>query len=202
MTRFCVGLTITCVALTAGAAESTTPAPVSTPPAPQSPAEAYRAFVESIYTRPNLTDFAQKSDSLIDAGEKASEEGRPGRNVVSSDTAAGFHLDFAIIKSPEAILYYASISRNGEPLRYAEAATMMSLFCDRIGLPHPVDLREGEKPIFHAQWLIKPSDWKVLRKKMLEVRTANRAIDDIGQALELAVGREMDARAAAKKPLK
>lgn len=202
MIRFCIGLSITFVAATAWAAEPATPAAASPAPAAQTPAEAYRAFVESIYTRPNLTDFAQKSDALIDAGEKASEEGRPGRNVVSSDTNAGFHLEFAIIKSPEAILYYASISRNGEPLRYAEAATVMSLFCDRIGLPHPVDLREGEKPIFHAQWLINPKEWKALRKKMLEVRAANRAIADIGQALELAVGREMDARAAAKRPAK
>lgn len=167
-------------------------APVSAPSL--SPAEGYRVFAAQMVSPENLAEFVAKSDALIDQGEDT--QAGSGRNVVRTDTKNGFHLEFSVLTTSEAIMYYAVISRGGELLKYPEATTMLSLFCDRIGLTHPIHITEGERPIFYAQWLIKPKEWKSLRKKMLEVRKANRAEKDLIKALNVAVDREMTARAS------
>lgn len=165
---------------------------------PPAPGESYADVVSKIYTPENISDFMAKADALIDRGEAVEAEMGVGRNVVRADTKGGLHLEFALIRAPEAIMYYAAISRNGDLLKYPEATTMLALLGERAGLTHPIAITEGEKPVFYAQWLIKPTEWKALRKKMLEVRTTNRAIVDPVKALKLAIGREVDARAAAK----
>lgn len=160
--------------------------------------QEYSRFIAKLTKPESLIDFAEKADRLIDAGEKGQEGPGVGKNAVNTDTISGLHLEFAVIRTPEVILYYASLSRNGEFLRYSDAATMLAFFCDRIGLPHPVDVKEGEKPVFHAQWLLKPSEWKVMRKKMLEIRSQARAEKDIGKALRAAVDAEVASRIASK----
>ena len=64
-----------------------------------------------------------------------------------------------------------------------------------MGLPHPINVTEGDKPIFYAQWLIKPSTWKKMRKMMIKVRAENRAEKDPLRAFTAAVNRELEARA-------
>lgn len=181
-------------------AATLSPAEETQPAAPAlSPADEYRQFLAEITKPAALLEFAEKADEVIDGGEKADAAGVGTGNVVRADTKTGLHLECSIIRSPQVILYYASLSRRGEMLKYTDAATLFALFCNRAGLTHPIQIKEGEKPIFYAQWLIKPSDWKELRKKMLEVRAANRAETDIVKALKTAVGQEVAARAATKK---
>lgn len=186
--RACL-LALICVGITAFCASSAEE-PKSVPPA-----QSYDEFLKKMAAPENLKEFIAVSDKLVDAVE-AQQESVAAQGVLRVDTKIGLHLEFAIIQAPEAIMYYAALSRNGEPLRYQEAATLYSLFCDRAGLTHPVQITEGEKPVFYAQWLIKPKEWKDLRKKMLEVRTANRTITDPVKALQMGIGREVQARAA------
>ena len=95
-------------------------------------------------------------------------------------------------------MYYFVFSRNGQDLRYDDATRMIALFCDRVGLPHPVTVREGEKPVFTAQWLIKPSEWKAMSKMIQKTRVQNRAEKDPQQALKSAIMRELAARQTAR----
>jgi len=64
-------------------------------------------------------------------------------------------------------------------------------------LPHAAIQGNANKPIFYAQWLIKPSTWKALRKMMVKVRAENRSVKDPLKAFTLAVEREMAARSPA-----
>jgi hypothetical protein len=48
--------------------------------------------------------------------------------------------------------------------------------------------------VFYVQWLIKPKEWKAVRKMMLKVRASNRAEKDVSKAFMLAIDREMSAR--------
>lgn len=164
-------------------------------------AKAYGEFLSQLTKPENLIEFVEKTDRMIDEAEPSDKDkGNVGQTSSAADTRIGLHLEFAVIRTPEAILYYASLSRkNEEPLRYADAATLLAFVCDRAGLTHPVDIKEGEKPIFHAQWLLKPTEWKAMRKKMLEVRAYNRSQKDIGKAMRTAVNDEVSARMATKR---
>lgn len=183
------------------AAESTpasTAAPAPPPAAPPlTPAQEYQNFLQQMVSAENLTDLVMKMDTVIDEADSADHPSQSAHNAARADTRNGFHLEFSVIHSPEAILYYAGISRkNDEMLKYKEATMLFALFCDRVGLTHPFHVSEGEKPVFHAQWLIKPSEWKVFRKKMLEVRAANRAEKNVFTAMTTAVTAEVNARVA------
>lgn len=146
----------------------------------------------------NLTDLVAKMDSVIDEADNADGSSPQAQNASHAETRNGFLLEFSVIRAPEAILYYAGISRkNTELLKYKDATMLMALFCDRIGLTHPIHITEGEKPVFHAQWLIKPTDWKVMRKKMLEMRAASRAEKNLYTVMRSAVTQEVNARVAA-----
>jgi predicted transcriptional regulator len=113
-------------------------------------------------------------------------------------TKQGLRFDFSVtLIEKEAIIYYLTISRSDLEFKYSEAAKFAALFADRAGLPHPVNLSEGDKSIFYAQWLIKPSTWKSMHKMITKVRAANRAEKDPSKAFAIAIDREMEARAEA-----
>lgn len=175
-------------------ADKTAPAP----PPNLTPAEAYKTFVEQMVTAENLTDLVTKMDTMIDEIDPADGSSGVAQSATRADTANGLHLEFSIIRAPEAIMYHAGLSRkNEEMLKYREATIVFALLCDRVGLTHPIHITEGEKPVFHARWLIKPTEWKVMRKKMLEVRTASRAEKNLFTVTSAAVTQEVNARAAA-----
>lgn len=187
MKRFLSALVLLTAPTLLVAAETSTP-----PPAAPSPAQAYQAFVAQMSTPENLADSIARMDEMIDQGESSSA-------WVRADTRSGLHFDFCYTPSDMAVLYYIVISRKGgeAPLEYADAAKMAALFCDRAGLPHPVELTEGEKPAFAGRWLIKPSEWKAMKKKMLQVRAENRSEKNPTKAFEAALVRELKARGVA-----
>jgi hypothetical protein len=120
--------------------------------------------------------------------------------MVEGTTKQGLHFEFsATLIKKEAIIYYLTISRGGLELKYNDVAKFAALFADRAGLPHPVNLSEGDKFTFYAQWLIKPSTWKSMRKMMVKVRTENRAEKDPGKAFVIAIERELESRSAAAR---
>lgn len=175
-----------------------TAAPAETPGPKLTPAEAYKIFVEQMVTAENLTDLAAKMDTMIDEVDPADGSSGVAQSASHAETVNGLNLEFTVIRAPEAIMYHAGVSRkNHELLKYRDATIVFALMCDRIGLTHPIQITEGEKPVFHARWLIKPSEWKVLRKKMLEVRAKNRAEKNLFNAVTAAVTKEVNARAAA-----
>lgn len=184
-----------CILISATIMVTASPGQNLTPP---KEAQEYGEFLTKLGTPENLLDFAEKADRLIDAGEKAEEQAGAGENVVTAETKLGLLMEFAVIRTPQAVLYYASLSRKGQMFRYSDAATMIAFFCDRAGLPHPVNIKEGEKPVFHAQWLINPKEWKAMKKKMLEVRAQKRAIKNMGEAVSQAVNEEVSARFGTK----
>jgi|GEM_PF-5082777 len=180
----------------AGPAPAPAAAPVTKPAA--TPAEAYQAFLEQMVSPQNMTDLVAKMDAVIDEADNANGQGNPGQSVARADTRNGIHLEFSVVHAPEAILYYAGLWRKDyEPFKFQEATLVLALFCNRVGLTHPIHITEGEKPVFHAQWLIKPTEWKAMRKKMLEVRAANRAEKNLYTAMHQAVTEEVDARVTA-----
>ncbi len=150
----------------------------------QAPAagDAYQQFIDQLADRENLADCISKMDGLIDKVElhAASSQSAPGG--ISSDTQVGLHLAFYIMSNQQAIVYYLVISRNGQELSFSDATKLAALFGDRAGLPHPVIITEGEKPVFYAQWPIKHSDWKAMQAMMLKVRAENRSENDPHQA--------------------
>ncbi|HTQ32223.1 MAG TPA: hypothetical protein VMI53_13510 [Opitutaceae bacterium] len=175
---------------------ATTTAQVQSP-APPPAADDYAAFAAQMTSAANLDDCIARMDQLIDAGEQPPAS-RTGLNMVAADTKNGFHMEFCVVSTKSAIIYYLVFSRKGLDLTFSDATKMIALFCDRAGLPHPIIITEGEKPVFYAQWLIKPSDWKDLRKMMLKVRAENRAEKDPQKAFVTAVVRELNARQAAQ----
>ena len=181
-----------------GALPPATAAPAAAPAPSLTPAEAYQSFVQQLVTLENLVDLVAQMDTIIDQADNADGSSGLAQNAARADTKSGLHLEFSVIRAPEATMYYAGLSRkNDEMLKYKEATMIFALFCDRIGLTHPIHVTEGEKPVFHAQWLIKPTEWKALRKKILEVRAASRAEKNLFNAMTAAVTQEVNARVAA-----
>jgi len=173
-------------------------APQTTTVGPQPAKEDYAAFVESILTREAITECVSLLDRLIDEGEHGVVDDQPDPGMLEVATKQGLHFEFSAANiEKEAVIYYLTVSRGGKDLKYSEATEFAALFADRAGLPHPINITEGDKPIFYAQWLIKPSTWKSMHKMMVKVRTENRSIKDPVKAFGLAISHEMDARAGA-----
>jgi hypothetical protein len=167
------------------------------PPSPAAEKE-YRAFIAQLLTPENVADCIARMDAIIDEQEKTSAGNTQPAPAVGGDTKLGLHMEYTVMRTPEASMYYFVFSRNGQDLRYDDATRMIALFCDRVGLPHPVTVREGEKPVFTAQWLIKPSEWKAMSKMIQKTRVQNRAEKDPQQALKSAIMRELAARQTAR----
>jgi hypothetical protein len=168
--------------------------PEPAPPAAPITHDDYSQFVEQLGTPDNLTDCISTMDGLIDEGERLAA---PGPGGVSGDTKLGLHMGFYVMAGDQAVVYYLAISRHGLDFGLSEATELAALFGDRAGLPHPIIVTEGEKPIYYAQWYIKHSDWKSLKKKMLKARALNRSEKDPQKAWVIAVARELNARNAA-----
>jgi hypothetical protein len=167
-------------------------------PPTQAPAAGgtYQQFIDQLVTPENLTDCISKMDGLIDAAEHLSEVSESGSQGLDAETKIGLHLSFRIVRNDAAVVYYLVASRNGQELSFNDAAKIIALFCDRAGLPHPVAITEGEKPVFYAEWLIKHSDWKSMKKMMLKVRAENRSEKDPRKVFVIAIIRETNAREA------
>jgi hypothetical protein len=168
------------------------PSPVNPPPV----AEDYGKVVESLLTREAVADCIDRMDQLIDEGEHGLVDDLPHPGMIGITTKQGLHFEFSATNiQKEAIIYYLIISRNGKELKYSEATEFAALFADRAGLPHAINVREADKPIFYAQWAIEPSTWKAMHKMMIKVRTENRSVKDPLRAFTIAVEREQQARA-------
>jgi hypothetical protein len=173
----------------AGAAD-----PEAAPTQPPAAGVTYQQFIDQMVMPENLTDCISKMDGIIDAAEHMSEVSKGSSPGLDVETKIGLHLSFRIIKNEDAIIYYLVTSRNGQELSFNDAAKLIALFCDRAGLPHPVAITEGEKPVFYAEWLIQPSDWKSMKKMMAKVRAENRSEKNPQKAFALAIIRENNAR--------
>jgi hypothetical protein len=163
-------------------------------PAPAQPKENYDDFLAECRNMTNVVNCIQLMDRLVDEGEHGLVDDQPDPGMIDGTTKFGLHIEFSTTDVKEAIIYYLKISRDGKELRYDDATKFVALFTDRAGLPHPVEVTEGDHSIFYSQWLIKPSSWKSMHKKMAEVRQRNRAEKDPAKALILAVEREVEAR--------
>jgi hypothetical protein len=170
------------------------------PEAAQTPApvadDAYQKFLAQLVTPESLADCISKMDGLIDEDERlsAASEGSGSPRGLDAETKSGLHLAFCIFSGKQEVLYYLIISRNGEELSPVVATKLAALFCDRAGLPHPVTITEGEKPIFYVQWHIKHSDWHDLKEMMIKVRAENRSEKNPQKAFVTAIIREINAR--------
>jgi hypothetical protein len=153
--------------------------------------------MDQLVTPENLTECISRMDGLIDAEEHLSTISQGLPQGLEDETKLGLHLSFRIAGNKQAVIYYLVVSRNGQELTFAEGAELVALFCDRAGLPHPVAITEGEKPVFYAEWLIKHSDWKAMKKMMAKVRAENRSEKNPQKAFVLAINREIAARQAA-----
>jgi hypothetical protein len=154
------------------------------------PPATYAEFLNRLTTPSHLVELVKAMDHAVDQAE---EDG-----FGLGETSLGVQVELRQVHANEVIMYQAVVSRGGAELKYNDATKIMAFLCDRIGLTHPIDVREGEKPVFYGQWLIREKEWKALRKKMLEVRAANRAEPDLRKAFGLAIQREMAARQAAQ----
>ena len=178
------------------AASALAAAPQTTTEGPQAVKEDYGKFIESQMTREALAECIKFMDQMIDAGEHGVVDDQPDPGMLEFSTKQGLHFEFSATNvKKEAIIYYLTISRGGKELKYSEATQFAALFADRAGLTHPINVSEGDKPVFYAQWLIKPSTWKSMRKMMIKVRAYNRAEKDPFKVFSLAIANEMDARA-------
>ena len=190
----CLSLGSSLVQGEAGPVDSNPPAATAaTSEAPASPRTEYEQFIQDLVRPQSVADLVQVMARSVDEAEVAGEQGAPMHAL--GTTRGGLHFELQIVHAPEAILYHCTLNRGGKELNYADVARVMAFFADRAGLTHPVDIREGERPVFSSQWLIKPKEWKQVRKKMLEVRKANRAEKDLMKGFATAIRREMDARA-------
>jgi len=170
------------------------------PPPATEAAKVYQAFIAQLITAENVADCVAKMDALIDEQERASVGNTQPAQPVIADTKLGLHMEYTVIQSTEACMYYFIFSRKGqEELTFADATRMIALFGDRVGLPHPIIIREGEKPVFYAQWLIKPSEWKAMSKMIQKTRVQNRAEKDPQRALSNAILRELNARQSSRE---
>jgi hypothetical protein len=166
------------------------------PPAPAA-GNAYQQFIDQLVTPENLTDCISKMDGLIDEEEHLAAISQDIPQGLDAETKIGLHFSFRMAIGNEAVIYYLVVSRNGQELTFADGAKVVALFCDRAGLPHPVAITEGEKPVFYAEWLIKHSEWKAMKKMMAKVRTENRSEKNPQKAFVIAINREIAARQAA-----
>jgi hypothetical protein len=157
---------------------------------------AYQKFIEQLVTPESLADCISKMDALIDEAEQSSASSKASPRGIDAETKSGLHLAFCIFSNKQHVTYYLILSRNGEQLSLTAATKLAALFCDRAGLPHPVIITEGEKPIFYIQWNIKHSDWHDMQEMMLKVRAENRAEKNPQKAFIAAIDREMAAREA------
>ena len=165
-------------------------------PTPTEPADDYNAFIKQCMKRECIAECIALMDRLITAGEHGLVDKEPDQGMVEGTTSFGLHIEFSAGDLKEAVIYYLRVSRGGKPLQYSDAVSFVALFTDRAGLPHPVEVVEGDRSLFYAQWLIKPSSWKSMHKMINKVRAENRSITDPERALVVAVGREREARAA------
>ncbi|HWZ94490.1 MAG TPA: hypothetical protein VNW30_04780 [Opitutaceae bacterium] len=171
--------------------------PESPPPPAPAAGSTHQQFMDQLVTPENLTECISRMDGLIDAEEHLSTISQGLPQGLEDETKLGLHLSFRIAGNKQAVIYYLVVSRNGQELTFAEGAELVALFCDRAGLPHPVAITEGEKPVFYAEWLIKHSDWKAMKKMMAKVRAENRSEKNPQKAFVLAINREIAARQAA-----
>lgn len=163
----------------------------------------YQEFIAAAIRPENVADCVQVMDRVIDQAEAEEVKGAPV--IAKGETSLGLQFEFRRLESKEAVAHRLVFSRGGDPMPFADAVKFIALFADRAGLLHPVDVREGERPIFYAQWLIKATEWKTIRPKMMALRAANRAEKDLAKAFTIAVTREVDAREAfhsAGRPIK
>jgi len=178
------------------AAAALVAAPQTTTIGPPQVTEDYGKVIEGLMTREAIGETIGLMDHLIDEGEHGVVDDQPHPGLIEAVTKQGLHIEFsATFFKKEAVIYYLTISRGGKDLKYSEATEFAALFADRAGLPHPINVIEGDKPVFYAQWLIKPSTWKSMRKMMVKVRAANRAEKDPFKAFSQAIGNETNARA-------
>ncbi len=178
------------------AAAAVVAAPQTTTEGPQPIKEDYNKFIENQMAPAAIDECIKLMDRLIDEGEHGVVDDQPKPGMLEIATKQGLHIEFSVTNiQKEAIIYYMTVSRNGKELKYSEATSFAALLADRAGLTHPITITEGDKPIFYAQWLIKPSDWKKMRKMMVKVRAANRSEKDPLRAFNSAIANEMDARA-------
>jgi hypothetical protein len=166
------------------------------PPAPDA-GSTHQQFMDQMVTPENLADCISRMDGLIDGEEHLSAISQGIPQGLEDETKLGLHLSFRIASNKQAVIYYLVVSRNGLDLSFTDAAKLDALFCDRAGLPHPVAITEGEKPVFYAEWLIKHSDWKSMKKMMAKVRAENRSEKDPQKAFVSAINREIAARETA-----
>lgn len=158
--------------------------------------ENYDDFIKQCVKKENVAECIALMDRLVAAGEHGLTDQEPDQGMVEANTSFGLRIEFSATDAKEAIIYYLRISRGGKPLRYADAINFVALFTDRAGLPHPIEVVEGDRSTFFAQWLIKPSSWKAMLKMMTKVRTENRSITDPEKAFLVAINREKEARSA------
>jgi hypothetical protein len=185
------------------AASSDPGAPASATASPRLKPTHYQEFITAAIRPENVAECVQVMDRVIDQAEAEEAKGAPV--LAKGETSLGLQFEFRRLESKEAVAHRLVFSRGGEPMPFSDAVKFIALFADRAGLLHPVDVREGERPIFYAQWLIKATEWKTIRPKMLALRTANRAEKDLAKAFTVAVTREVDAREAfhsAGRPIK
>lgn len=190
MKLFLFLLALSCVP--ACLADSAAPAAA---PAPDN----YPEFLAACAKRENVVECIALMDRLITAGEHGLVDKEPDLGMVDGTTRFGLRIEFSTTDIKEAIVYYLRISRAGKPLRYDDAAKFAALFTDRAGLPHPVNLTEGDRSTFCAEWLFKPSSWKAMHKMMDKVRAENRAETDPVKVFLGAVSREVEARYATQQ---
>jgi hypothetical protein len=158
---------------------------------------AYQQFIDQVVAPENLTDCIARMDSLIDEEEHLSAISQGATQGLDAETRLGVHMAFRIVNNKVVVVYYLVVSCNGHDLVFSDATKLIALFCDRAGLPHPVAVMEGEKPVFYAEWLIKRSDWKAMQKMMAKVRAENRSEKDPQKAFIAGINREITAREAA-----
>jgi hypothetical protein len=159
----------------------------------------YAEFLAKVVTPENVADLVATMDRLVDEGEHGLVDKQPDLGLVDATTKAGLRIEFSTTDAKQAIIYYLRISRGGAALHYDDATKFAALFTDRAGLPHPLDITEGDKSTFSVRWLIKPTEWKKFLKKMKSERTENRAEKNLGKVFIQAVEREVEARAATQR---
>jgi hypothetical protein len=164
----------------------------------QAPAtgNAYQKFIDQMVTPKNVADCIAKMDGIIDQSEQLAENFKGSPRGLNAETNIGLHLSLCIFSGKDAVLYYLTISRDGQELSPTEAIKLAALFCDRAGFPHPTPVTSGEKPIYYVQWNIKHSDWRDMKKMMDKVRAENRSEKDPQKAFATAIIREINAREA------
>jgi len=161
--------------------------------------KAYAEFLAQAVTPENVADLVAVMDRLVDEGEHGLVDKQPDQGLVEAVTKSGLRIEFSTTDIKQAIVYYLRISRSGEELHYDDATKFAALFTDRAGLPHPLDISEGDKSTFSVRWLIKPSEWKKFLKQMKKVRAESRAEKNLSKVFIMAVEREIDARAAVQQ---